>query len=84
MPDPATTREQMLDTLRASGIRQTTMTLWIEPGRPVAIEDERLVLAYPSHLFAWVQRHYAGLLGEAARKHGLAGVRLKTTERSAA
>ena len=78
MPDAIAAREQLLADLRSAGISDETMALWIEPGEAVGITDDRLELAFPPRIWncQWVQRRYASLLGDLARRQGLAGVRI--------
>jgi hypothetical protein len=49
-------------------LRGNAFALWIEPIRPVETSADRLVLAVPSHSFAWVQRRYGELFAEAVRE----------------
>jgi chromosomal replication initiator protein len=46
----------------------STFQLWIEPLRPVAVQDSTLHVAAPQTTCAWVERRYAGSL-EAALRH---------------
>ena len=49
---------------------EATFDLWIEPLRPVAIQDSDLILTAPAGVRAWVERRYAGLIAEALRAGG--------------
>ena len=49
---------------------EATFDLWIEPLRPVAIQDGDLILTAPAGVRAWVERRYAGLITEALRAGG--------------
>ncbi len=73
---PAEAHTQLLTDLRAAGVSENKLAIWIEPGSAIEIVDNRLVLAFPHLNCGWVQRRYAGMLGDAARKQGLAGVRI--------
>lgn len=66
----------MLARCRAGGIPDTTMANWLERGRPLRIDDGRLVVEVPTNIYRWTVRRYSKLLGEAARAEGLKGVRL--------
>jgi hypothetical protein len=73
--------EQMVERLRPS-IPESTMRLWIEPGRSSGIADNRLVVRFPGGIRAWAERRYTSLLGEAlaAVAPELAGVMILQTK----
>ena len=61
--------DQVREHLRRS-LPEATFDLWIEPLRPVAVQDESLILTAPAGVRAWVERRYAGLIAEALKAGG--------------
>jgi hypothetical protein len=64
----------MLDRCRL--LPESKIKYWLKPGKPLRIEDGRLVVEFPPDIFCWTARRYSGLLGEAARGEGLEGIRI--------
>lgn len=59
-----------------AAVSKATMRDWIEPVELVGEESGLLVLAAPTRIRAWLERHYVGLLSEAVRTtEEFAGVR---------
>jgi hypothetical protein len=60
---------------------KSTISLWIEPLRPLAITDGKLVLTCDVKTIDWTRRRYAHFLGEVTRNHtSLEGVVLREEE----
>jgi chromosomal replication initiator protein len=57
------------DELRAS-VPDSTFRLWLEPLRATAVQGRTLFLSAPEGIRTWVERRYAGLIGEALAKVG--------------
>lgn len=62
-----------------TAVSKATMRNWIEPVELVGEESGLLVLAAPTRIRDWLERHYLGLLSEAVRlTDEFAGVRFAT------
>lgn len=65
-PDPAAIWERVLEELRQR-ITPAVVVMWIEPARPVGIEDGRLVCVAPEPMLHWIGRRYRRTIAELVR-----------------
>lgn len=54
--------------------------IWLGPGEPRSLEDNRLVVAFPPHSLDWITRRYGTWIGDTLRSMGLAGARLVSSD----
>lgn len=65
--EPAEIWEAVLEDLATRDVQEGQIELWLRPCRPVAIEDNRLVVVAPSMLFGWIGMKYRKRLGDIVR-----------------
>jgi predicted NBD/HSP70 family sugar kinase len=74
-PEAREAWQRALERCRAV-LPDSTMAAWIDPIELVGADGALLVLAAPTRIRTWVERHYSSLLGEAVRQtERFAGVR---------
>ncbi|HVY96526.1 MAG TPA: chromosomal replication initiator protein DnaA [Solirubrobacterales bacterium] len=75
MPDDPSRHEldalwgAICDELRGA-VPESTFRLWLEPLKPAGAVGDTLYLSAPDKVRAWVERRYAGLIGEALERVG--------------